>query len=72
MLDIKRMGPTNFYALYSDIIDAISIYNLSTIMPTEDNITGAEARELSSKIEDIEQEFISLRSRLKKGNSVQS
>ena len=65
-LDIKQMRFTNFYALYSDIVDTISIYNLSTIMPTDDNITGAEARELSAQIEDIEQEITSLRARLKK------
>ena len=57
---------TNFYTLYSDIVDSISIYNLSTIIPTDDNITGAEARELSAQIEDIEQEITSLRSKLKK------
>ena len=65
-LDIKQMRFTNFYALYSDIVDAISIYNLSGIMPTKDNITGAEARQLSAKIEDIEQEIVSLRAKLKK------
>lgn len=65
-LDIKQMRFTNFYALYSDIVDAISIYNLSTIMATDINITGAEARELSAQIEDIEQEITSLRARLKK------
>lgn len=65
-LNIKQMRFTNFFALYSDIVDAISIYNLSTIIPTDDNITGAEARELSAQIEDIEQEITSLRARLKK------
>lgn len=67
-LDIKQMRFTNFYTLYSDIVDVISIYKLSTIMPMDDNITGAEARELSTKIEDIEQRIISLRSKLKKEN----
>ena len=65
-LDIKQMRFTNFYALYSDIVDAISIYNLSAIMPTDENITGIEARELSAQIEDIEQEITSLRAKLKK------
>ena len=65
-LDIKQMRFTNFYALYSDIVDTISIYNLSTIIPTDDNITGAEARELSAQIEEIEQEITSLRAKLKK------
>ncbi|NLC67340.1 MAG: DUF4391 domain-containing protein, partial [Clostridiaceae bacterium] len=65
-LDIRQMRFINFYTLNSDIVDAISIYKLSTIMPTDDNITGTEARELSAKIEDIEQKIISLRSKLKK------
>lgn len=65
-LDIKQMRFTNFFALYSDIVDAISIYNLSAIIPTDDNITGTEARELSAQIEDIEQEITSLRAKLKK------
>jgi hypothetical protein len=65
-LDIKQMRFTNFYTLYSDIVDAISIYNLSAIMPTDDTITGAKARELLAKIEDIEQKIISLRSKFKK------
>jgi hypothetical protein len=65
-LDIKQMRFTNFYTLYSDIVDAISIYNLSAIMPTDDTVTGAKARELSVKIEDIEQRIANLRSKLKK------
>lgn len=64
--DIKQMRFTNFFALYSDIVDTISIYNLSTIIPTDDNITGAEARELSAQIEEIEQKIINMRSKLKK------
>ena len=65
-LDIKQMRFTNFYTLYSDIVDAISIYNLSAIMPTDDTVTGAKARELSAKIEEIEGQINSLRAKLKK------
>lgn len=65
-LDIKQMRFTNFFTLYSDIVDAISIFNLSTIIPTDEYITGAEARELTNQIEDLEQKIFSLRSRLKK------
>jgi len=65
-LDIKQMRFANFYTLYSDIVDAISIYNISFVLPTNGNITGAEARELSAKIEDIEQRIANLRSKLKK------
>jgi ribosome-binding protein aMBF1 (putative translation factor) len=35
-------------------------------MPTDDRITGAEARELSAKIEEIEGQINSLRAKLKK------
>lgn len=65
-LDVRQMRFTNFYTLYSDIVDAISIYNISSVVPTNGNITGTEARELSAKIEEIEQKIISLRSKLKK------
>jgi len=65
-LDIKRMRFTNIYTLYSDIVDTISIYNLSAIMPTDGTITGAEARELSARIEEIERRIATLRSGLKK------
>ena len=65
-LDIRQMRFTNFFTLYSDIVDAISIYNLSAIMPMDENITGAEARQLTADIEAIEQEIVSLRSKLKK------
>jgi len=65
-LNIKQMRFINFYTLYSDIVDAISIYNISFVLPTNGNITGAEARELSAKIEDIEQRIANLRSKLKK------
>lgn len=65
-LDITQMRFTNIHTLYSDLVDAISIYNLSAIMSTDDTITGAEARELSAKIKDIEQKIANLRTKLKK------
>jgi hypothetical protein len=65
-LDIKQMRFTNFFTLCSDIVDAVSMYNLSAIMQTEDNITGTKARELLAKIEEMDQKIISLRSQLKK------
>ncbi len=65
-LDIKNMRFISYYSLYSDIVDEISIYNVSNILPDNQVITGAEARELSAQIEDIEQEITSLRAKLKK------
>lgn len=65
-LNIKNMRFTDFYALYSDLVDVISIYKLSEVMKTKDAITGAEARELSAKLEGLEQKIFKLQSQLKK------
>lgn len=65
-LDIRQMRFTNYYTLYSDIVDTISIHNLSTIMPVESSITGAEARELTAEIEHVAQQIQVLRAKLKK------
>lgn len=65
-LDIKQMRFTNFYVLYSDIVDAISVYNVSNIIPTTIPITGMEARKLSLAIETLEIEISNLRNKLKK------
>ncbi len=65
-LDIKQMRFTNFYTLYSDIVDAISIYKVSFLIQDHASITGAKARELSAQIEEIEGQITSLRAKLKK------
>lgn len=65
-LDIKQMRFTNFYAFYSDLIDAMSIYNASIILSSNINMTGDEARKFTSKVEFIEQEIATLRTKLKK------
>jgi len=43
-----------------------SIYNASRIMPSLAVLTGEEARRLSTNIETLEQEIISLKAKLKK------
>lgn len=65
-LDIKQMRFTNFYTLYSDIVDVISIYKVSDIIADNASITGAEARALSTQIEEIESQITNLRAKLKK------
>ncbi len=64
-LDIKKMRFTNFFTLYSDIVDAISVYNVSAIMSDYTSITGAEARKLSAEIQKIEQRITVLRAKIK-------
>ncbi len=65
-LDIKQMRFTNFYTLYSDIVDTICIYNVSSILPSKTVLTGEEARQLSANIEDLEREITLLTAKLKK------
>ena len=57
---------TNFYDLYSDLVDAISIYQASAILPSTKNISGEEARNIITKIECIDQEIAAVRSKFKK------
>lgn len=65
-LDIKKMRFTNFYMLYSDIVDSISVFNISNIIPAEVALTGVEARKLSMDIEALEQDISILKAKLKK------
>lgn len=64
-LDIKNMRFTSYYSLYSDIVDAISIYNVSRILPDNQAVTGSEARQLSAELESIEHQIATLRVKLK-------
>lgn len=64
-LDIKQMRFTNFFTLYSDIADVISVYNVSAIMPDDTSITGSEARQLSAEIHGIEQQIAALKAKIK-------
>lgn len=50
--------------LYSDIIDSISLYNARDIV-TED-VSGAEARQLVAKREQIQKQITSLKAQMKK------
>ena len=65
-LDIRNLNQSNCFALYSDIVDAISKYNAKLITGENTEISGEEARELVSKIANIDQRIAALRVALKK------
>jgi hypothetical protein len=65
LFDINALNLTNFYTLYSDIVDAISIFNAKKVSATE-NLTGEQARDLTASIEKIDSELAILRVKLKK------
>lgn len=64
-LDIQTMNFSNFYALYSDIVDAISIYNASNLLSEDSDLSGQEARQLVTEIEELEKQITSLKLQLK-------
>lgn len=65
-LDIQKMRFSNFYALYSDIVDAISVYNVARFVPNDVEISGEEARKLTLEIQGLEKEIACLESKLNK------
>lgn len=63
-LDILKFRFTNFYDLYCDIVDAISIYNASEILSGFSEMSGEEARKLTVEIKSIEEEIAMLKSKI--------
>ena len=64
-IDVSAMNMSNFFAVYSGIVDAISIHNAKSVVKTE-NLTGKQARELTGKLEEIENQITALKARMKK------
>ncbi len=65
LFNINALNLTNFYTLYSGIVDTISILNAKKVSAIE-GLTGEQARDLTAKIEEIDAEFEILRGKLKK------
>ncbi len=63
-LNISNMNMTDFFSLYSGFVDTISIHNASAI--TDKEINGEQARELITKIEELDSQISNLKSRVKK------
>lgn len=64
-LNFDTLQHTNFYALYTDIVDGISVCNAHGITASE-GLTGEQAREILKKQEQLEAQLTALRSQLKK------
>ena len=65
-IDISRMNMTNFYALYSDIVDYISVHNAKQIVRTDAEMTGEEAREITARLTDLDNRIAALKAEMKK------
>lgn len=63
-LNISKLRYTNFYDMYSDLIDAIAVFNVSKL--TDKEINGEDARELLRRNAEIDNQIAALRAELKK------
>lgn len=67
MLNVKTMRWSNYYLLYTDMVDAISIWRArQLIQDKEAELTGDEARRLLAAAEEIDSRIAKLRVELKK------
>ena len=65
-LDIKTMRFSNYFALYTDIVDAVSIFNASRLNGNNADLTGDAARLLVADIDALDLRIANLRAELKK------
>ncbi|WP_243112909.1 DUF4391 domain-containing protein [Caproiciproducens galactitolivorans] len=72
-LDFQTLRHGNFYELYSDLVDRISIHNARELMHNSqciihncENLTGEQARELLAKRQATEAKIAALRAELKR------
>lgn len=63
-LNISKLRYTNFYDMYSDLLDAIAVFNASKL--TDKEINGEDARELLRRNAEIDNQIAALRAELKK------
>lgn len=65
-LDFQTLRHGNFYELYSDLVDRISIHNAQFIIHNCENLTGEQARELLARRQATEAKIAALRAELKR------
>lgn len=63
-LNISSFRYTNFLDMYSDIVDAVAVFNAEKL--TKEEISGEEARELLRRNAEIDNQITALRAELKK------
>ena len=65
LFDVTKLDLTNFFTLYSGIVDVLSIHNARAVAPAA-ALTGELARALTAKLETLDAQMAGLRSKLKK------
>ena len=65
-LNVKAMRFSNYFALYSDMVDAISIFNAKQRTGSNAGLTGDAARQVVAEIDALDLQIAILRAELKK------
>lgn len=65
-LNVKAMRFNNYFTLYTDIVDAVSIFNASRLTGNDADLTGETARWLVTEIDALDLQIANLRVELKK------
>ncbi len=65
-LNIKSMRYSNYFALYTDMVDAISIFNAKQLTGNDAGLTGETARQLVAELDALDLQIANLRTELKK------
>ncbi|WP_088186491.1 DUF4391 domain-containing protein [Desulfosporosinus sp. FKA] len=65
-LNLKNMRHSNYFAMYSDMVDAIYVFNAKRLAGQDKEISGQEAKELLEQIAVIDSQIASMRASLKK------
>lgn len=65
-LDFKNFRFSNYYDMYTDIVDAISVSNAQIITNSKHGMTGEEARDFVDRINTIDAEIEELKAEMKK------
>lgn len=65
-LNIKTMRFSNYFALYTDMVDAISIFNAKQRTGNDADLSGETARQLIAEVDALDLQIANLRAELKK------
>ena len=65
-LDFKNSRFSNYYDMYTDIVDAICVFNAQKLTDSKQDLTGEEARAVSDKINAIDTEIENLKAMTRK------
>lgn len=65
-LNLKNMRYSNYFAMYSDMVDAINVFNAKMLAGQDMEITGLEAKQLLEQVAVLDNQIASIRASLKK------